>query len=85
MTQYGKGGLWGCEIEVGLDAPDVVQTDRFHLLEVIFNYPSLPVVFQYALCVLLILQLSEGIFIDDVIVSRVFEDTRCYPRLDPIE
>lgn len=62
----------------------MVQTDRFYLLEVIFNDPSLPVIFQYARGVLLILQLPKSVFVDNVIVSRVLKDARRYPRLDPI-
>ena len=62
----------------------MVQTDRFYLLEVIFNDPSFPVIFQDARGVLLILQLPKSVFVDNVIVSRVLENTRCYPRLDPI-
>jgi hypothetical protein len=63
----------------------VVQTDRFHLFEVIFNDPGLPMIFQYAQGGLLILQLPKGVFIYNVIVSRVLEDTRRYPRLNPIK
>jgi hypothetical protein len=63
----------------------VIQAGRFHLLEVIFNDPGLPVIFQHAQSVLLVLQLPKGIFIDNVIVSRVLEDARSYPRLDPVK
>jgi hypothetical protein len=62
----------------------VIQAGRFHLLEVILNDPGLPVIFQHAQSVLLVLQLPKGIFIDNVIVSRVLEDARRYPRLDPV-
>ena len=63
----------------------MIQTGRFHLLEVIFNDPGLPVIFQHAQSVLLVLQLPKGIFIDYVIVSRVLEDARSYPWLVPVE
>lgn len=65
--------------------PDVIQTCRFHLLEVIFNDPGLPMIFQHAQSFLLTLHLPKGVFIDNGVISCVLEDARCYPRLDPIE
>jgi hypothetical protein len=69
----------------GLDVPDVVQTGRAHLPEVIFNDPGLPMIFQYAQGFLSILHLPKGVLIDDGIISCVLEDARRYPRLGRIE
>lgn len=63
----------------------MVQTCRFHLSEVIFNDPGLPVIFQHVQGLLLILHLPESVFVDNGIISCVLEDARRYPRLDPIE
>lgn len=67
-----------------LDLPDMVQTDRVHLPEVIFNDPGLPMIFQYAQGILLVLHLPKGVFINDGIISRVLEDAGRYPRLGSI-
>lgn len=40
--RIGKGSLWQHE---GLDVPDMVQAERFHLSEVILNNPGLPMIF----------------------------------------
>ena len=63
----------------------MVQADRFYLSEVIFNDPRLPMVFQHAQGLLLVLHLAKGVFIDNVIISRVLEDARRYPGLCPVE
>lgn len=69
----------------GPGVPDVVQTCRLDLPEVILNYPSLPVILQHLKGGLLILHLSKGVFIHNGVIARVLEDARRYPRLSRIE
>ena len=75
----------GVRSSKGLDVPDVVQTCRFDLLEVVLDYPSLPMVLQHAKGDLLALHLPEGVFVHNGVISRVLEDTGRYPRLYRVE
>lgn len=63
----------------------MVQAKRFHLPEVVFNDPGLPMVLQHVQSGLLVLHLAECVFIDDVVVPCIFEDARRYPWLDQFE
>ncbi len=59
----------------------MVQTRILDRGEVVFGYPRFPMVLQNAQGMVSVLQLSKGVFVYDVRVVRVLEDTGGYPRL----
>jgi hypothetical protein len=63
--------------------PDVGESrpPAGHSNELVLSNPSIPMLYEYSQCSLIVLHLAERVPVDDRIIVRIHEDAWRYPRL----
>ena len=62
-------------------SPNVVQTSSLDVLEVIFGYPCVPMLFQRTGCPVAVQHLTKRILVNNIGVVGVLENAGGYPGL----
>lgn len=59
----------------------MVQTCILHSDKICFRYPGLPMICEDSQSGVVVLHLTESVFVDNIIVVRVLENAGCDPGL----